>query len=95
MAWARVELGMGIEEFDEADPRMIAAYFRAWKTRQQREDFRTATIVCSIVNLFRKTGDPIEPGDIFRSLPKAPRVRTDEEIAAKILSAFGVSEVGQ
>ena len=87
---------MDLDEFDETDPRMIAAYFRAWKTRQQREDFRTATIVCSIVNLFRKKGDdPIEPGDIFRSLPKAPRGRTDEEIAAKILSAFGVSEVGQ
>lgn len=74
----------------------MAAYFRAWKTKQQREDFRTATIVCSVVNLFRKKGeDPIEPGDIFRSIPKTPRVRTDEEIAGRILSAFGVSEVGQ
>jgi len=87
---------MTVDEFDETDPRMIAAYFRAWKTKQQREDFRTATIVCSIVNLFRKKGDdPIEPGDIFRSLPKAPRGRTEEEIRAKILSAFGVSEDGQ
>ena len=87
---------MTVDEFDETDPRMIAAYFRAWKTKQQREDFRTATIVCSIVNLFRKKGDdPIEPGDIFRSLPKAPRGRTEDEVRSKILSAFGVSEDGE
>jgi hypothetical protein len=87
---------MTVEEFDETDPRMIAAYFRAWKAKQQREDLRAAMIVCSIANLFRRKGDdPIEPGDIFPSLPKTPRARTKEEIRAKILSAFGVSEDGQ
>ena len=85
---------MTLDEFDSTDPRTIAAYYAAWKTKQQREDFRFAIIVCSIANLFRKNGeDPVEPGDVFQSLPKAPRRKTDEEVAAKILSAFGVSEV--
>lgn len=78
---------MSSDEFDGLDPRDLASYFSAWKTRVQREDYRAATIVCSIVNLFRKEGsDPVEPADVFATLPKAPKGGSEEDLAAKILS---------
>jgi len=75
------------QEFDSTDPRDLAALWSAWKAREQRKDFRFATIVCSIANLFRKEGsDPVLPSDVFPSLPAPVRERTPEEIAEKILS---------
>lgn len=76
---------MGEEEFDRLEPKEIAAYMRAWVAKQQREDYRAATIACMIGNLFIKEGaKPIEPADIFPSLPRAPRSVDEKRLAEKI-----------
>lgn len=99
-AWARVELAMTAEEFDETDPRDLASYWMAWNAKNQREEYRFATIVCTIGNLFRKQGDkPMEPADVFPDLPRASRARSSDELATKIRSVAAtlgaIGEVGE
>jgi len=82
------------DEFDRLDPRDIASYLSAWQTKQQREDYRAATIVCSIANLFCEKGKQIEPGDVFPSLPKQRREKSPEHVAEKILSLVSTMGAG-
>lgn len=88
---------MTVEEFDATDPRDLASYWMAWNARNQREDYRFATIVCTIGNLFRKQGDdPMEPADVFHDLPRASRLRTSDELASKIRSvAASLGAIGE
>lgn len=54
------------------------------------EDLRAATIVCAIYNssMGREQGSrPMEPSDVFRTIPKPKRVRLGgKALAKKIMS---------
>jgi len=65
-AHGRIDLGLGEEELGRLSFGQLAALEEAHWERVKREDWRTAQIICAIVNVHRTKEDgAIQPRDVF------------------------------
>lgn len=91
-AWARVELAMPADEFDQLSPADAADMWDAWEARERRTDMRFGVLAAITANAHRdteKTATPFEPADFFPSLGDGAEPMTPDQVFDSAVLAFG------